>query len=373
MYTEFSTRVWGPRWEHRREEEREENETFAFRALLGRALPVRTMTPSGDAGARARAPSIATTSRRTTRASLRVSFSLASVVLVAVASLVCLGSYRCVDAQPASALDAAAAREDPAEVMGSDLRGKVATRRLLFLNSNSNRPSNNSRPGFGFPQVVEGVMGVFDQLPTLPTPPRPPSRPPPKPQPQPNYGDCSCKESCTVIQGTNLCYVKGRTSCSWATESYLRPGEAWIPCPSGGPPPRPEPQPEPQNCEGYWSEWGESDNSRKCRRYEIKTPALRGGSECEHEQGEEECENPPIITSRVKVDLDFAEYEQRPVYYQNLFKDEVAATLGIDEERVVIVNVYEGESLPLNISLSLIIQPLALTLSSSHRARIRHL
>merc|ERR1712037_828229 len=81
--------------------------------------------------------------------------------------------------------------------------------------------------------------------------------------------------------------------------------------------------------------------SRKCRVFEIKTPALGGGSECEHEQGEEECES-PIITSRVRVDIDFAEYEERPDYFQNIFKEDVAASLGIDKDRVVIVNVYEG-------------------------------
>ena len=105
------------------------------------------------------------------------------------------------------------------------------------------------------------------------------------------------------------------------------------------------------NCEGYWGEWSESDDSRKCRVFEIKTPALGGGSECEHEQGEEECES-PIITSRVRVDIDFAEYEERPDYFQNIFKEDVAASLGIDKDRVVIVNVYEGESPPLNHFLS---------------------
>ena len=69
---------------------------------------------------------------------------------------------------------------------------------------------------------------------------QPQPEPQPQPQQQPNYGDCSCKESCTVIQGTNLCYVKGKTSCSWATESYLRAGEAWIPCPSGDETPEPQ-------------------------------------------------------------------------------------------------------------------------------------
>ena len=105
------------------------------------------------------------------------------------------------------------------------------------------------------------------------------------------------------------------------------------------------------NCEGYWGEWSESDDSRKCRVFEIKTPALGGGSECEHEQGEEECES-PIITSRVRVDIDFAEYEERPDYFQNIFKEDVAASLGIDKDRVVIVNVYEGESPPLNHCIS---------------------
>jgi len=54
-----------------------------------------------------------------------------------------------------------------------------------------------------------------------------------------------------------------------------------------------------------------------------------------------ECES-PIITSRVRVDIDFAEYEERPDYFQNIFKEDVAASLGIDKDRVVIVNVYEG-------------------------------
>ena len=54
------------------------------------------------------------------------------------------------------------------------------------------------------------------------------------------------------------------------------------------------------------------------------------------------CENP--ITTRVKVDLDFAEYEQRPQSYENLFKEEVAVALAIEKSRVVIVNVYEDES-----------------------------
>ena len=50
------------------------------------------------------------------------------------------------------------------------------------------------------------------------------------------------------------------------------------------------------------------------------------------------------ITTRVKVDLDFAEYEQRSEHYQNIFREEVATTLGIDKDRVVIVDVWSGES-----------------------------
>ena len=52
------------------------------------------------------------------------------------------------------------------------------------------------------------------------------------------------------------------------------------------------------------------------------------------------------------MDIDFAEYEERPDYFQNIFKEDVAASLGIDKDRVVIVNVYEGESPPLNHFLS---------------------
>ena len=63
---------------------------------------------------------------------------------------------------------------------------------------------------------------------------------------------------------------------------------------------------------------------------------------CEDE-AEDGGEDRPI-TTRVKVDLDFAEYQQRSVSYNNLFKEEVATTLGINKERVLIVNVYDNES-----------------------------
>merc|ERR1712032_1498685 len=50
------------------------------------------------------------------------------------------------------------------------------------------------------------------------------------------------------------------------------------------------------------------------------------------------------ITTRVKVDLDFADYEERSEHYQIIFREEVATILGIDKERVVIANVWSGES-----------------------------
>ena len=42
---------------------------------------------------------------------------------------------------------------------------------------------------------------------------------------------CACKGECRTIFGEYLCYVEGGESCSRATPSMFRSGEAWIPCP----------------------------------------------------------------------------------------------------------------------------------------------
>merc|ERR1712078_795524 len=63
---------------------------------------------------------------------------------------------------------------------------------------------------------------------------------------QANAGDpCACKEACAVILGRDICYVAGPQQCSYATDSFLRWGEAWIDCPPP-PPPAPAPAPAPQ-------------------------------------------------------------------------------------------------------------------------------
>ena len=97
-----------------------------------------------------------------------------------------------------------------------------------------------------------------------------------------------------------------------------------------------------QDCEGYWGEWRKFGRLQRCRYFSVKTPALGGGSACAHVQDEEQCEIP--IMTRVRTDLGIGEYKRNPQTYNDLFKEEVAASLGVDKDRVVIVHVYDDGS-----------------------------